>query len=135
MDKLTAGNLLSALGNKSIDDASKIGAKVVLAGIKTVKDLKTETKVAITGIGLTLASNMLDLDSPVAPLGLGESGIDTMVGQVGQLLTYGAGASALYKFGKNLSSVLEKDYTDEELAKELGIEEYLVDDSNKELEV
>ena len=48
--KLTAGNLLGALGSKSLDDASKIGAKVVVATTKTLKDLKTETKLAITGV-------------------------------------------------------------------------------------
>lgn len=132
MAKLTAGNLLGALGSKSLDDASKVGAKVAIAVNKTLKDLKTETKLAITGIGLNIASNMLDLDSPLNPVGLGESGIDTMVGQVGNLLTYGAGASALYKFGKNLSKELEKDYTDDQLIEELGIQDYVDEEETEE---
>jgi hypothetical protein len=130
--KLTAGNLLGALGSKSLDDASKIGAKVVVATTKTLKDLKTETKLAITGVGLSIASNMLDLDNPAGAVGLGAVGIDDWVGKAGELMMYGAGASALYKFGKNLSKELEKDYSDEELITELGIEDYIEDETEEE---
>ena len=129
--KLTAGNLLGALGSKTLDDASKLGAKVVVATTKTLKDLKTETKLAITGVGLSMASNLLDLDSPAGAVGLGAVGLDAWVGKAGELMTYGAGASALYKFGKNLAKELEKDYSDEQLIEELGIGEYVEDEEDE----
>lgn len=129
--KLTAGNLLGALGSKTLDDASKLGAKVVVATTKTLKDLKTETKLAITGVGLSIASNMLDLDNPAGAVGLGAVGLDAWVGKAGELMTYGAGASALYKFGKNLAKELEKDYSDEELIEELGIGDYVEDEEDE----
>ena len=130
--KLSAGNLLGALGSKTLDEASKVGAKVAIATVKTLKDLKTETKLAITGVGLNIASQMLDLDSPAGAVGLGAIGLDDWVGKAGNLLTYGAGASALYKFGKNLSKELEKEYSDEQLIEALGIDSYLDEEEETE---
>jgi hypothetical protein len=130
-----SGLIMKAMLSKTFDDADKMASKVILGVTDTIKQSGTEIKVALFGAGLSMASKMFDLDTPLNAIGLSQDGFDQFAGEVGNLLIEGAGLSAGYKLINNVSDRLSQDLTSDEIIKELGLTEYMeLEDENKKEE-
>ncbi len=130
-----SGLIMKAMLSKTVDDADKIASKIILGVTDTIKQSGTEIKVALFGAGLSMASKMFDLDTPLNAIGLSQDGFDQFAGEVGNLLIEGAGLSAGYKLINNVSDRLSQDLTSDEIIKELGLTEYMeLEDENKKEE-
>lgn len=101
-----SGLIMKAMLSKTFDDADKMASKVILGVTDTIKQSGTEIKVALFGAGLSMASKMFDLDTPLNAIGLSQDGFDQFAGEVGNLLIEGAGLSAGYKLINNVSDRL-----------------------------
>lgn len=120
-----SGLIMKAMLSKTVDDADRMVSKVILGVTDTIKQSGTEIKVALFGAGLSMASKMFDLDTPLNAIGLSQDGFDQFAGEVGNLLIEGAGLSAGYKLINNVSDRLSQDLTSDEIIKELGLTEYM----------
>ena len=130
-----SGLIMKAMLSKTVDDADRMVSKVILGVTDTIKQSGTEIKVALFGAGLSMASKMFDLDTPLNAIGLSQDGFDQFAGEVGNLLIEGAGLSAGYKLINNVSDRLSQDLTSDEIIKELGLTEYMeLEDENKKEE-
>lgn len=130
-----SGLIMKAMLSKTFDDADKMASKVILGVTDTIKQSGTEIKVALFGAGLSMASKMFDLDTPLNAIGLSQDGFDQFAGEVGNLLIEGAGLSTGYKLINNVSDRLSQDLTSDEIIKELGLTEYMeLEDENKKEE-
>ena len=132
-----SGLIMKAMLSKTVDDADRMVSKVILGVTDTIKQSGTEIKVALFGAGLSMASKMFDLDTPLNAIGLSQDGFDQFAGEVGNLLIEGAGLSAGYKLINNVSDRLSQDLTSDEIIKELGLTEYMEledEDENKKEE-
>lgn len=132
-----SGLIMKAMLSKTVDDADRMVSKVILGVTDTIKQSGTEIKVALFGAGLSMASKMFDLDTPLNAIGLSQDGFDQFAGEVGNLLIEGAGLSAGYKLINNVSDRLSQDLTSDEIIKELGLTKYMEledEDENKKEE-
>lgn len=132
-----SGLIMKAMLSKTVDDADRMVSKVILGVTDTIKQSGTEIKVALFGAGLSMASKMFDLDTPLNAIGLSQDGFDQFAGEVGNLLIEGAGLSAGYKLINNVSDRLSQDLTSDKIIKELGLTEYMEledEDENKKEE-
>ncbi len=128
-----SGLIMKAMLSKTVDDADKMASKVILGVTDTIKQSGTEIKVALFGAGLSMASKLFDLDTPLNAIGLSQEGFDQFAGEVGNLLIEGAGLSAGYKLINNVSNRLSQNLTSNEIIKELGLTEYMeLEDENKD---
>lgn len=132
-----SGLIMKAMLSKTVDDADRMVSKVILGVTDTIKQSGTEIKVALFGAGLSMASKMFDLDTPLNAIGLSQDGFDQFAGEVGNLLIEGAGLSAGYKLINNVSDRLSQNLTSDEIIKKLGLTEYMEledEDENKKEE-
>mgnify|MGYP000994795033 CR=1 FL=1 len=130
-----SGLIMKAMLSKTVDDADRMVSKVILGVTDTIKQSGTEIKVALFGAGLSMASKMFDLDTPLNAIGLSQDGFDQFAGEVGNLLIEGAGLSAGYKLINNVSDRHSQYLTSDEIIKELGLTEYMeLEDENKKEE-
>lgn len=128
-----SGLIMKAMLSKTVDDADKMASKVILGVTDTIKQSGTEIKVALFGAGLSVASSLFDLDTPLSAIGLSQEGFDQFAGEVGNLLIEGAGLSAGYKLISNVSDRLSQDLSTNDIVKELGLTNYMeLDDDDNE---
>ena len=120
-----SGLIMKAMLSKTVDDADKMASKVILGVTDTIKQSGTEIKVALFGAGLSMASKLFDLDTPLNAIGLSQEGFDQFAGEVGNLLIEGAGLSAGYKLISNVSDRLSQDLSTNDIVKELGLTNYM----------
>lgn len=131
---MKSGLIMKAMLSKTVDDTDKMASKVILGVTDTIKQSGTEIKVALFGVGLSMASKMFDLDAPLNAIGLSQEGFDQFAGEVGNLLIEGAGLSAGYKLINNVSNRLSQDLSTDEIVKELGLTDYMESEDEDEKE-